>query len=134
MTQLRLPLFMTRLSIAIFLLPWILMRFIDGGQSAKGISKKYYFFEQPDIVTTLIGIGWVILLVAFLVGFKKKISYFLVFFIHAVGTAFSLRFMIPGTENFIPTFMAALPTLMAMYLLWKLREEDTLLTIDGKIG
>ncbi len=134
MTHLRLPLFLTRLSIAIFLLPWILMRFIDGGASAKGISKKYYFFEQPDILTTLIGVGWLILLAAFLVGFKKKISYFLVFLIHAVGTAFSLRFMIPGTENFVPTFMAALPALMAMYLLWTLRKEDTLLSFSGKLG
>ena len=134
MTHLRLPLFLTRLSIAIFLLPWILMRFIDGGASAKGISKKYYFFEQPDILTTLIGVGWLILLAAFLVGFKKKISYFLVFLIHAAGTAFSLRFMIPGTENFVPTFMAALPALMAMYLLWTLRKEDTLLSFSGKLG
>jgi len=134
MTHLRLPLFLTRLSIAIFLLPWILMRFIDGGASAKGISKKYYFFEQPDIVTTLIGVGWLILLAAFLLGFKKKISYFLVFLIHAVGTAFSLRFMIPGTENFVPTFMAALPTLMAMFLLWTLRDEDTFLSLSGKFG
>jgi hypothetical protein len=54
--------------------------------------------------------------------------------IHAVGTAFSLRFMIPGTENFVPTFMAALPTLMAMFLLWKLRDEDTLLSLGGKLG
>jgi len=44
-------------------------------------------------VTTLIGIGWMILLIAFLTGFKKKISYFLVFLIHAVGTVFSLRFI-----------------------------------------
>ncbi len=110
------------------------MRFIDGGKSAQGISKKYYFFEQPDILTTLIGVGWLILLAAFLVGFKKKITYFLVFLIHGVGTAFSLRFMIPGTENFVATFMAALPALMAMYLLWILREEDTLLTIQGNFG
>lgn len=134
MTHLRLPLFLTRLSIAVFLLPWILMRFIKGGESAKNISQKYYFFEQPDILTTLIGVGWLVLLAAFLVGFKKKISYLLVFLIHGVGTAFSLRFMIPGTDNFVPTFMAALPTLMAMYLLWTLRKEDTLLSLGGKFG
>ena len=110
------------------------MRFLDGGASAKGISKKYYFFEQPDILTTLIGVGWLILLVAFLVGFKKKVTYLLVFLIHGVGTLFSLRFMIPGTENFVPTFMAALPTLMAMYLLWTLRKEDTLFSLGGKFG
>jgi len=134
MTNIRLPLFLTRLSIAVFLLPWILMRFQNDGASAKGISKKYYFFEQPDILTTLIGVGWVILLIAFVAGFKKKISYFLVFLIHAVGTAFSLRFMIPGTENFVPTFMAAIPTLMAMYLLWRLRDQDTMLSVQGKLG
>lgn len=110
------------------------MRFQNGGASAKGISQKYYFFEQPDILTTLIGVGWLILLTAFLVGFKKKATYLLVFLIHALGTAFSLRFMIPGTELFKPTFMAAIPTLMAMYLLWTLRKEDTLLSISGKFG
>ncbi len=110
------------------------MRFIDGGAAAKGISKKYYFFEQPDVLTLVIGVLWLILLTAFLVGFKKKISYLLVFLIHLVGTLFSLRFMIPGTENFVPTFMAAIPTLMAMFLLWKLRAEDTLLSVGGKLG
>ncbi|WP_409434066.1 hypothetical protein ACJ3XI_06070 [Litorimonas sp. RW-G-Af-16] len=130
MPNLRLPLFLTRLSIAIFLLPWILMRFIDGGKNAKGISEKYYHFTQPDIMTTLIGVGWVILLIAFIIGFKKKISYGLVFLIHLVGTLMSLPYMIPGTEKFIPTFMAAIPTLMAMFLLWKLREQDTLLSLN----
>jgi len=134
MPKLQLPLFLTRLSIAVFLLPWILMRFVDSGASAQRISKKYYFFEQTPTITTIIGILWVILLVAFVIGFKKKVSYFLVFLIHLVGTLFSLRFMIPGTENFVPTFMAALPTLMAMFLLWKLRDHDTLLSAKGKLG
>lgn len=134
MPNLRLPLFFTRLSIVVFLLPWVMMRFVDGGASAKGISKKYYLFEQPDVLTTIIGVGWLILLAAFLVGFKKKLTYLAVFLIHGLGTAFSLRFMIPGTENFVPTFMAALPTLMAMYLLWKLRKEDTFLSLQGKLG
>lgn len=134
MPNLRLPLFLTRLSIVVFLLPWVLMRFVDGGKNAKAISQKYYLFEQPDILTTLIGVGWLLLLAAFLIGFKKKLTYFVVFLIHAIGTAFSLRFMIPGTENFVPTFMAAIPTLMAMYLLWTLRNEDTLLSVQGKLG
>lgn len=128
MPNLRLPLFLTRLSIAVFLLPWILMRF-TAPESAQGISKKYYFFEQGPNVTMMIGVLWLILLAAFLVGFKKKISYGLVFLLHLIGTIFSLRFMIPGTENFVPTFMAALPTLAAMFLLWKLRDQDTMLSM-----
>ena len=128
MSNLKLPLFLTRLSIAAFLLPWILMRFTKP-EAAQGVSKKYYFIEQGPTLTMIVGAAWALLWLAFLIGFKKKISYGLVFVLHLIGTLFSLRFMIPGTENFNILFMAALPTLAAMLLLLKLRDQDTLLSL-----
>lgn len=128
--NLRIPLFFTRISIAYFLLPWVLMRFTkpDG---AKGIAAKYYKISaMPEIATTIIGVLWVALLIAFVVGFKKRISYGLVFLLHALGTAFTLPYLILGTEKMNIMFFAAIPVIGAMWLLYVLREHDTMLSLN----
>ena len=64
MPNIRLPLFLTRLSIFYFLLPWQLMRFTKP-ESASGIAKKYYHLPGlSDSVGLIIGVFWVTLLVA----------------------------------------------------------------------
>ena len=122
-------LFITRLSIVIFLTPWILMRFI-ASDSAKGIASKYYkISDMSDAVNMGVGVLWVALLLAFLAGFQKRISYGLVLAFHTIGTAFTIPYLIPGTESFNILFMAALPTVSAMLLLYSLREQDTFLSL-----
>ena len=123
------PLFFTRLSVAYFLLPWVLMRFVKP-ESAKGIAAKYYkISSMPDIATTLIGVFWVLLLVAFVTGFKKRISYGLVLAFHAIGTLFTVPYLIVGTDNANLLFFAAIPVIGAVWLLYALREHDTFLSI-----
>lgn len=130
--NLRLPLFITRILIAYFLSPWVLMRFTSP-EAAKGIAGKYYQVSNlPDIANTAIGVLWVVLLVAFVIGFKKRISYGLVALFHGIGTAFTIPYLIPGMENFAIIFLAALPTFCAMVLLYILRDHDTLLNVDAR--
>jgi len=106
------------------------MRFVKP-EGAKGIAAKYYKVSaMPDMAVTVVGVFWVILLLTFLAGFKKRISYGLVFLIHFIATLFTIPYLIPGTENFKILFCAAVPTIMAMYLLYILRDQDTLLTVD----
>ncbi|WP_189581430.1 hypothetical protein [Litorimonas cladophorae] len=134
MPNLRLPLFLTRLSIFYFLLPWQLMRFTKP-ESASGIAEKYY--HLPGLSASLglaIGIFWMALLIAFLVGFKKTVSYGLVFALHAGGILLVLPSYILGTEVYNQLFLAAIPAAAAMGLLWLLRKEDTFLSIQGKLG
>lgn len=143
MTKLRLPLFLTRLSIFYFLLPWQLMRFTSP-EAADRIAKKYYHVSGlNETVGLVIGVLWMALLIAFLAGFKKTFSYALVFILHAGAIIVALPFYIvpnPVTnlifnpENYKPLFLAAIPAAAAMGLLWTLRKEDTLLSISGKFG
>lgn len=129
MPKLRLPLFLTRLSIVYFLLPWQLMRFLEP-EAADGIAKKYY--HLPGLSTGVgyaIGVFWMVLLLAFLVGFKKRISYGLVFLLHAGAILVAFPFYIPETENFNQLFLAAIPAAAAMGLLYVLRDEDTMLSL-----
>jgi len=129
-SNIKIPLFFTRLSIAYFLLPWVLMRFVKP-ENAKGIAAKYYkISSMPEIATTIIGVLWVLLLVAFVAGFKKRISYGLVLIIHTVGTLWTLPYLIVGTGTANLLFFAAIPVIGAMWLLYALREHDTFLSIN----
>ncbi|MGB0908429.1 MAG: hypothetical protein ACPGVT_13130 [Maricaulaceae bacterium] len=144
MMKLKLPLFLTRMSIAVFLLPWIVMRFL-APENAIHITQKYYKVnaltehninidfgsllqnEHARYIVYGIGVLWAILWIAFVLGVKKRLSYGLVFLLHLIGTLFTLPYFIPNTAQFNIMFFAALPTLMAMLLLYLLRKEDTLL-------
>ena len=128
-SNIKMPLFFTRISIAYFLLPWVLMRFLKP-EGAKGIAAKYYKIStMPEIATTLIGVFWVLLLVAFVAGLKKRISYGLVLIIHTVGTLFTIPYLIVGTEQMNIMFFAAIPVIGAMWLLYSMREHDTFLSL-----
>jgi len=126
---LKLPLFLTRLSIFYFMLPWQIMRFTKP-ESISRISDKYYKFAMPEIGSTITGVLMIALLIAFVLGFKKKISYLLVLVLHAVGTLMTIPYLIPGIEGYNQLFLAAIPTVAAMLLLYCLRDEDTMLSID----
>ena len=127
---LRLPLFLTRLSIFLFMLPWQVMRFTKP-EAINSISNKYYKFSMPEIGSTITGVLMMALLIAFLVGFKKKISYLLVLILHGVGTLMTIPNLIPGLEGYNQLFLAAVPALAAMLLLYVLRDEDTMLSVDN---
>ncbi len=127
--NLKLPLFLTRIFIVLFMLPWQLTRFTSP-EIINTISTKYYKFTMPAIGSTITGVFMMGLLLAFLVGFKKRISYGLILVFHTIGTIMTIPFMIPGTENFRATFLAAIPTIGAMLLLYYLRDEDTMLSLN----
>ena len=85
---------------------------------------------MPEIGSTITGVLMMALLIAFLFGFKKRMSYGLVALLHGIGTAMTIPNLIPGIEGYNQLFLAAVPALMAMVLLYCLRNEDTLLSID----
>ena len=113
---LKLPLFLTRLSIFYFMLPWQLMRF-TAPERVVGIAKKHYKFTMPESASLITGIIMMAILIAFVIGFKKRISYGLVLIFHAIGTLMTLPKLIIGTPNLSMLFLAAIPTVFAMLLL-----------------
>lgn len=132
MPKLQIPLFATRMLIAVFLLPWTVMRFVRA-DAAQGIAGKYYKIGfLPDVAFLAIAAFMALLLLAFTIGFKKRISYGLIFLLHTLGTIMTLPTMLPiltGGEGGQILFFAALPVIGAMWLLYVLRDEDTLLSL-----
>lgn len=141
MPNLKLPLFLTRLSIALFLAPWWISKAVNIDMT-KGLFAKYYkVADMPDALAYAIGGLGLILLLAFLVGFQKRITYGLIFIIHAVGTLLVVPYLVPDyfdkfsifpNTPFNILFMAALPTAAAMLLLYTLRKHDVFLSIGNK--
>lgn len=86
---------------------------------------------MPEIGSTITGVLMIALLVAFMAGFKKKISYLLVLLLHGIGTVMTIPNLIPGLEGYNQLFLAAVPALAAMLLLYCLQDEDTMLSVDN---
>ena len=129
--NLKLPLFLTRLSIFYFMLPWHLMRFVSP-DDAIGIAKKHYKFTMSENLSLVSGVFMMALILAFLLGVKKRISYGLVLILHLLGTLMTLPKLIIGLENFYILFLAAIPTIGAMLLLYILRDEDVMFSFNIK--
>lgn len=110
------------------------MRFVRE-EAAQGIAERYYKIGfLPDIAFTIIAIFMALLLLAFTIGFRKKISYGLIFLLHTIGTITTIPVMVPvltGGEGGQILFFAALPVIGAMWLLYLLRDHDTLLSVDA---
>ncbi len=125
-----------RITIALFLLPWIVDKF-----TAEGVehTRKIFahFYKIPGLSSTAsyaIGALWLVLLIAFVLGFKKRISYGLIMLFHGVGTAFTWNVLWPFSPNHNMLFLAAIPVLGAMIALYRLRNYDTMLTVDKSIS
>jgi len=127
----RLPiaLFIMRISLALFLLPWVIEKFTKPEQTAK-IFAHFYHITLPSGGAFAIGILWAVLLLAFAAGFKKRISYGLVMLFHGAGTVFTIPKLLPFLETYNHLFVAAIPTLGAMIALYILRAHDNLFSID----
>jgi len=126
--KLRLPLFILRISIALFLLPWVIEKFTQPEVTAKIFAGFYYIKNLPVEGAYAVGVVWALLLLAFVTGYKKRISYGLVMLFHGLGTIFTIPKLLPFLESFNHLFLAAIPTLGAMTALYILRDHDTLLT------
>lgn len=119
----------TRIGIVLFLLPWVLDKFTSPAHTAKVFSHFYKIGDVGVNASYAIGVLWALLLLAFAIGFKKRISYGLVLLFHGVTTVTTIPAMIPYTEKFNMLFLAAIPTLGAMILLYLMRDHDTIGTI-----
>ena len=128
--NLKLPLFLTRLSVFYFLFPWVLARFTNP-ELIQNVAKRHYYTESfPDMANLALGVFGMVALIAFLVGIKKRISYAAVFLIHAVGTILVIPKLILFTDKLAMVFLASLPALAAIALLYCLRDEDTMFSLN----
>lgn len=124
-----LALFTLRISVFLVMLMWTLDKLVDPGHAARVFEKFYQITGYEQFYFYILGVAELLLLLAFLVGYRKTLTYGLVLIFHAVSTFSSYQqYLDPYTyPNLL--FFAAWPMLAACFVLFYLRDYDTKLVL-----
>lgn len=126
--RLPLALFFLRLGVFIVMLMWTLDKLFKPAHAAN-VFKKFYFIGGLDQgIFYVIGMVELLIILAFLAGFKKRWSYGIVLLLHAVSTLSAFGNYLNPWTNLL--FFAAWPMLAACFALYYLRDADTLWVVE----
>jgi len=116
-----------RVGVFIVLGMWVLDKFVNPSHGAAVLNAFYGISGASESIFTIIGVLQLVLILAFLAGIKKRLTYGLVFVMHAISTFATYERYIDGLNNLL--FFAAWPMLAACLALYLLRDEDVKFTI-----
>ena len=120
-----------RVGIAAVFLIWAIDKLYRPEHAAL-VFEHFYFIKGLSVkVSIFIGVAQAILTIAFLVGFKKKLTYGSVFILHLISTVASYKQYLSPLDGVNILFFTSLPMLAACYALYVLREHDTLYVMDS---
>lgn len=126
--RISLALLMLRLGVFLVMLMWTLDKFVNPGHAAAVFENFYGLSGVGGIVLTVLAALELVLLIGFLIGYRKRITYGLVFLLHAVSTLSSYKQYLDPWDNLL--FFAAWPMLAACFALYLLRDLDTRFTVS----
>ena len=98
-------------------------------QKLKIFERFYKIKGLSETSSYAVGAFWALLLLAFVLGFKKRISYGLVMLCHGIGTVATWQVLLPWSDQHNMLFLAAIPVLGSMIALYRLRDHDTMFSI-----
>lgn len=122
--RLPLALFFLRISVFLVMLMWTLDKFINPEHTAAVYENFYFISGLGNVVFYIIGALQLILIIGFLIGLKKQLTYGLILFLHTISTVSAFKqYLNPYPDNLL--FFAAWPMLAACFTLYYLRDWDT---------
>ncbi len=124
--RIAIALFLLRLTVFAVMLMWTIDKFVRP-EHAVSIFEHFYGLRgaAPTVVYGLAG-AELLLLIAFVLGIAPRLTYGLVFLLHALSTFSSFRQYLAPFEKVNLLFFAAWPMLAACFALYYLRDLDTL--------
>ena len=123
-------LLLLRLGVFIVMIMWTLDKFINPQHSGAIFENFYGLGGLSGTAFMIIGLLQLLVVLAFVAGFMKRISYGIVLLLHSVSTLSSWQQYLDGFNNLM--FFAAWPMLAACIALYMLRDLDTRLTLDDR--
>ena len=134
MTDRRIPLvlLLLRLSVSLVMLMWTLDKFIKPDHAAAVFSKFYFISGLSHGIVYLIGAVQLIILIGFVIGFQKKLTYGAILFFHSVSTLSAFKLYFAPYQDVNLLFFAARPMLAACFTLFYLRDLDTLWVVQKR--
>lgn len=127
--RLALSLLALRLTVALVMLVWNLDKFINPRHAASVYENFYLLGGLGREVMFAIGAVEIVIVVAFLLGVKKRFTYGTVLALHAISTLSSYKQYLAPYDGPNILFFAAWPMLAACLALYLLRDQDVLFTI-----
>ncbi|RBW47343.1 hypothetical protein DS885_03715 [Psychromonas sp. B3M02] len=125
-SRLECALFSLRLGVFIVMFMWTMDKFVNPGHTAK-VFEIFYGISSSTIAVYVLGAVQLVLVLAFLAGVKKRLTYGLIFILHGASTLSAYNQYIDGFNNLL--FFAAWPMWAACFALYLLRDEDVKFTI-----
>jgi hypothetical protein len=118
-----LALLLLRLSVFVVMFVWTMDKLLNPGHSAEVYAYFYGIGGLGNGVFYAIGAAELLLLLAFVVGYQKRLTYGAVLVLHAMSTLSAFRQYLDPLSNLL--FFAAWPMLGACFTLYTLRSLDT---------
>lgn len=129
--RLHVSLLVLRLAISWFLLQWAVEKFVKPDVSAK-IFAGFYKIPLDVGIAPVVGSIQLLIVLAFLIGFMKSVSYGLVAVMHSVTTLSTWKSLVmPFAEGSNHLFTTGVPVLAACWILFALRDQDVMFSVDA---
>ena len=123
--RLPLSLFLLRVSIFTVMFVWTLGKFINPGNAAAVYENFYFLPGLGSGAMYVIGGLEFAVLVGFVLGFQRRLTYGAVLIFHAVSTVSAYKQYLSPYDGPNILFFAAWPMLAACVALYLLRDQDT---------
>ena len=127
--KLQLSLLFLRVTVFLVMFMWTIDKFVNPGHAAKVYASFYYIAGLESVVMYAIGAAEMVLLLLFLAGYKKTLTYGAVLILHTVSTLSSFNQYLAPFEGPSLLFFAAWPMLAACFTLFLLRDQDKMLSL-----
>lgn len=122
-------LLLTRLSVFIAFVIWVVDKFARPDHAVQVI-QAFYGLGVGNAIAYILGVLQLVVLIGFVIGFQKKITYGLILLMHAASTLVSFpKYLAPFADANI-LFFASWPMLAACFALYYLRDLDTIWTVE----
>ena len=123
-----LVLLLTRLSIFLVMLMWTLDKFFNPDHTSAIFQSFYGVGGVGTTPIYVIGVIQLILVIGFVIGYKKTITYGAVLIMHGLSTLVSFPRYLEPFQNLL--FFAGWPMLAGCFAVFFLRDLDTLWVVD----
>lgn len=129
--RLRLPLLFLRLTVGLFFLQWSVEKIVKPETTAK-IFDHFYGLDLSLSLAQALGVVEALVALAILAGFKRRFTYGAAFVMHLGSTLSSWQQLTDpyGSGNHL--FAAAVPLLAAMWLLFRMADDDEMFAFDAR--
>ncbi|MDX1588900.1 MAG: hypothetical protein R3296_08170 [Oleiphilaceae bacterium] len=121
-----------RLGVFVVMLMWTLDKFVQPDHAARVFEGFYGLAGLGATAFYVLGALQMVLILGFLLGIRKRLTYGLVFLLHGISTLSSYAQYLNPFENLL--FFAAWPMLAACFALYLLRDADRLFTWASLTG